>query len=130
VRSAPAPSCLVLLQSFYSQVNAQQLLSTGFKYPVVLQPLATPAATAAALGLALPPGFSLHSLREGLGGQHSVPVMDVATQEMWPDMSMDEVREIFYPPPPSLSSQGQGLWLFQHHEQPKAVHRLAVFTHD
>ena len=116
MRSAPAPSCLVLLQFFYSQVSAQLLLSTGFKCPVVLQPLATPAATAAALGLALPPGFSLHSLREGLGGQHSVPVMDVATQEMWPDMSMDEVREVLYPqdpaslPPPSLSSKGKGLW--------------------
>jgi hypothetical protein len=49
------------------------------------------AATQAALGMALPPGFSLSSLLQGLGPKHSVPVMDVATQEMWPNMSMAEV---------------------------------------
>lgn len=74
-----------------SQVTAHQLLSSNFQAPVVMHPLATPAATAAALGMSLPPGFCLHSLLQGLGPQHSVPVMDVATQEVWPNMSMAEV---------------------------------------
>jgi hypothetical protein len=73
------------------QVTAQRLLSTGFQCPVLMQPLGSSSATAAALGMCLPPGFGLGSLLQGLGPKHSVPVMDVGTQEMWPHMNMAEV---------------------------------------
>jgi hypothetical protein len=74
------------------QVTAEALLSSGFTQPVLLQPVGDcAAATAAALGMRLPPNFSLQILAEQLGPQHRVPVIDVTSQDGAPHMSLGQV---------------------------------------
>jgi hypothetical protein len=74
------------------QVTAEGLLASGFTQPVLLQPVGdSAAATAAALGMRLPPDFSLQSLAQQLGPQHRVPVIDVTSQDGAPHMSLGQV---------------------------------------